>query len=184
MSICVSSGSSDIATFGKAVANGMPISIIAGKSKFMKEFNNIFFSMTFGGEVCSIASALATVRILKTKDYGYIWDQGLRFQKAFDTHSNVLGLDARTVGHAPWHNIQFNVRDAQGAKDLFHQEMVKRGILMGKQIYFTFAHKPKHVTKTINAAKDSLDVVFKAIQEDDIDKYLEGSRSQLIFKRS
>ena len=39
----------DISTFGKAMANGMPLSAIVGKKKIFKKMEDIFFSTTFGG---------------------------------------------------------------------------------------------------------------------------------------
>ena len=85
------------------------------------------------------------------------------------------------TGHAPWHNIKFNVDDATGYKDLLHQELIKRGILLGNQIYVTWAHKKKHIDKTIKAVKQSLDVVLNALEDGGPDKYLEGHRSHPIF---
>jgi len=40
----------DLSTFGKGMANGMPLSAIVGRSEIMKEMENVFFSGTFGGE--------------------------------------------------------------------------------------------------------------------------------------
>ena len=58
----------DLACFGKAMANGMPISAIVGKKKYMKFFDKIFFSTTFGGETLSIAAAIQTIKFLKKED--------------------------------------------------------------------------------------------------------------------
>lgn len=176
----------DIAAMGKAVANGMPLSIVAGKKEFMKEFDSIFFSMTFGGEACSIAAAIETVKELeegKDRIYPHIWKQGGRLRKAFNKKAKALGLKAEMFGLGPRHNVRFDTDDPTGCKDLFHQEMVKRGVLMGTQIYVTWAHKPRHISKTIEAMNESLEVVAKAMTEGDIDKYLEGSRSMSIFKK-
>ena len=41
----------DLATFGKAIANGMPLSVVAGKKKLMQGMKEIFFSTTFGKEI-------------------------------------------------------------------------------------------------------------------------------------
>jgi len=176
----------DIATFGKAVANGMPLSIIAGKKEFMQEFNNIFFSMTFGGEACSLAAAVETIKEMKEKRleiFPHIWEQGARLRIGFNERARMLGVDAEMYGHSPWHNIRFNVKDASGAKDLFHQEMVERGILMGTQIYTTWAHKAEHIDKTLAAIQASLWTVSKALGESDINRYLKGRRSSVIFKK-
>ena len=175
----------DIATFGKAIANGMPLAVIAGKKEYMKEFDHIFFSMTFGGEACSLAAAIKTIKIMKKKPeiFMQIWRGGSRLRIAFNELCAGLNIDAEMFGCAPRHNIKFNVEDSAGAKDLFHQEMVLRGILIGTQIYTTSAHKPKHIDKTIIAMKDSLLIVRKALQENNIDGYLKGERSMGIFKK-
>lgn len=174
----------DIATFGKAVANGMPISMIVGKEKYMNELNKIFFSMTFGGEACSLAAAVETVRELKENKleiYSHIWEQGTRIEVAFNEYAKMAGIDAEMTGHGPWHNIKFNGDDPGGYKDLFHQGMIKKGVLMGTQIYVTWAHKPKHINRTIMAIKDSLRLVLEAQENGGPDKYLEGQRSSAIF---
>jgi glutamate-1-semialdehyde 2,1-aminomutase/spore coat polysaccharide biosynthesis protein SpsF len=51
----------DLACFGKAVANGYPLSAVVGPSEIMKTFEETFFSFTFGGEALSLAAAQATM---------------------------------------------------------------------------------------------------------------------------
>jgi glutamate-1-semialdehyde aminotransferase len=49
----------DMATFSKAVANGMPLSILTGRKEVMKVLDNdVFFYTTFGGEALSLAGWL------------------------------------------------------------------------------------------------------------------------------
>ena len=69
----------DLACFGKAMANGMPVSAIAGKAEYMKELDHAFFSMTFGGECLSLAASIATIKELRKKDYQHIWKLGDMF---------------------------------------------------------------------------------------------------------
>src|SRR6185436_16619610 len=58
----------DLATFGKGLANGYPVSALAGRRDLMKLMEEIFFSFTFGGEALSLAAARATLRKLQTTD--------------------------------------------------------------------------------------------------------------------
>ena len=51
----------DLATFGKGLANGYPVSAVAGRADVMKQMEEIFFSFTFGGEALSLAAAKATL---------------------------------------------------------------------------------------------------------------------------
>lgn len=175
----------DLATFGKAVANGMPISILAGKASLMECLKDVFFSGTYLGDALSLAAALETIKELReNKDviYKHIWTMGDHLRNSFNDECKRLGLDGEMFGLAPRHNVKFNVSDGSGAKDLFHQEMVKGGIFMGTQIYVTAAHKPKDIEKTIRVAKKALKVVARAVKKNNIDAKLEGERSGAIFK--
>lgn len=174
----------DISTFGKAIANGMPLSVVLGKEKYMNELNKIFFSMTFGGEACSLAAAIETIKELKENReqiYSHIWGQGARLQSTFNNRAKMLGIDAEMTGQAPWHNVVFRMEDGDGFADLFRQEMIKQGVLMGRAIVTTWAHKNKHIDKTVMAIGHSLDVVGEAIENGGADQYLEGKRSFPIF---
>ena len=51
----------DLACFGKAMANGMPLSAVVGRAEVMRGMEEIFFSTTFGGETLSLAAAIAVV---------------------------------------------------------------------------------------------------------------------------
>jgi glutamate-1-semialdehyde aminotransferase len=177
----------DIATYGKAASNGMPLALLCGKKKYMEAFDKVFFSGTYLGETLSIAAAIETIKELRERKdeiYPYIWEQGNRMANAFNNYARKINLDAEMFGVGPRHNVRFNVDDDRGAKDLFHQEMVKHGILFGTQIYICVAHNHKHINKTIKAMKESLDIVKKALDEDRLGEMLEGTRSAEIFKQS
>ena len=63
----------DLVCYSKAVANGMPISILGGSKKIMSSFEKIsFFYTTFGGETLSIAAAIQCLKILKKQNIGTI----------------------------------------------------------------------------------------------------------------
>jgi len=55
----------DLTTLGKAIANGMPISAVAGRRSLLEHFTPLgdtFFSGTFYGHTLSVAAALASTR--------------------------------------------------------------------------------------------------------------------------
>src|SRR3989338_2988653 len=58
----------DLACFGKAMANGMPISCVVGRKEIMAKTEDVFLSVTFGGEALSMASAIATIDFIKKHD--------------------------------------------------------------------------------------------------------------------
>ncbi|MEZ5791965.1 MAG: aminotransferase class III-fold pyridoxal phosphate-dependent enzyme [Nitratireductor sp.] len=51
----------DLACFGKGLANGYPLAVVAGRSDIMAEFEEVFFSFTMGGETLSLAAAKASM---------------------------------------------------------------------------------------------------------------------------
>ncbi len=55
----------DIACYGKAMANGMPLSAVVGPWDILKRYEeDVFFSLTHGGEALSLAAADETLRIV------------------------------------------------------------------------------------------------------------------------
>jgi glutamate-1-semialdehyde aminotransferase len=175
----------DLCCMGKAVANGMPLGIIAGKAEYMNELNHVFFSMTFGGEALSLVAAIATIKELKTKDYNYIWELGNMLDKGIKDAAKKHNLDVIFAGDAPRHNLSFNSEtysDTDGMKALFYQEMVKQNILFPNVIYIQFSHTKKDIQNTIIAA----DKAFKFVSENinNIDNVLEGKRAIAIFRKN
>jgi glutamate-1-semialdehyde aminotransferase len=174
----------DLCCLGKAMANGMPLSAIAGKKEYMEELNHAFFSMTFGGECLSLAASIATIKELKTKDYSYIWELGTLLDTEIKKLAKKHKLRINFEGDAPRHNLSFNkdYPDPNGMKAVFYQEMVKQGILFPNVIYISFAHTKKDIQKTIKAA----DKAFKFVKDNinNIDNVLEGKKSIDIFRKN
>ena len=56
----------DLACFSKAVANGMPLSVLSGRADIMQLCEkDVFFFTTFGGEALSLAAAKATIQVIR-----------------------------------------------------------------------------------------------------------------------
>jgi len=179
----------DLATIGKAMANGMPVAALVGKKELMNELmaGGVFFSGTFLGETISIAASLATINILRDNEgeiYKHIWEKGLAYGEAFNGHCRRLGLDAVVLGIGPLFSLQFNTSDPTGCKDLFCKTMFENGVFAGSAVYITYAHKDAHIEKMIEASVKSLDVVAEALDKGTIDEALDGQRSQAIFKKA
>lgn len=175
----------DIATIGKAMGNGPSVAAIVGKKEHMQGFNDIFFSATFFGEHLGLAASLATLKKLRNnrnKVYDHIWKQSDRFKKEFESYCKNIGINAHMAGLSPRMNVVFDYEDAVGIRDIWHQEMIKRGVFIGIQIYITYAVKEYHMDKIIASMKETLDIVKLAI-DNGVDNYLDGPRSMEIFKR-
>ena len=60
----------DMATFGKAMGNGWPISCIVGRKNVMKTFEDAFVSFTFAGDTAAMSAAIKVLDLLE-KDKTY-----------------------------------------------------------------------------------------------------------------
>lgn len=176
----------DLACFGKGMANGFPISAIVGKKEFMKELNDIFFSMTFAGETISIAAAIATIKEIREKGViDYIWKQGEKLREGLQKIKEETGVNMEIPGNPPRSVLVF--RDAQGnesldMKSLFLQETVKRGILFGGPVYISFSHTDEDISRTLEASYEALKILKKALDEENIDKYMEGKKIGTVYR--
>src|SRR5262252_7162375 len=58
----------DLMCYSKAIANGMPLAVLAGRGDVMRLCErDVFFFTTFGGEALSLAAAKATIQELATR---------------------------------------------------------------------------------------------------------------------
>ena len=178
----------DLATYSKAVANGMPISILTGKRKIMNLADeDIFFYTTFGGEALSLAAVKATIEELRGKNViKFLDDQGKNLKDGYNSIVNKLGLDfTRTIGYN-WRSMAtFDEKagDPLIQKSLMQQEMIKRGVLWQGFFNISFSHTDRDVDYTLQALEESLSVLKKAVQENRLKESLHGIPVQPVFRK-
>jgi glutamate-1-semialdehyde-2,1-aminomutase len=179
----------DLACFAKAMANGYPVSAVAGRKDLMRKFEDVFFSFTFGGEALSLAAAKATIAKLKShKVIPHLWRQGQKIKDAFNADSRRLGIaQVDCIGLAPHTVVRF--RDAAGAdslamRSLFQQELIKRGILFLTGYNICFAHDDETIAAAIRANREALEILAAAVKAGDVEKRLEGPSVEAVFRKA
>jgi len=178
----------DLACFGKAMANGFPLSAVVGRRAIMEVFDEIFFSVTFGGEALSLAAARATMAKLHEKNViEHLWRQGARLRDGYNALAREVGLASLTqcLGYPPRTVLTF--ADGAGAeslatKSLFQQEMIKRGILIAGGFNLCYAHSDDDIRRTLEACGDALAILARARAEDRVEASLEGPIIQPVFR--
>jgi glutamate-1-semialdehyde 2,1-aminomutase len=159
----------DLATFGKGLANGFPVSAVAGRRDVMKLMEEIFFSFTFGGEALSLAAAKAT--LLKLRREPVAKTLAARGQAIIDGTRRIveqhgLGDVFSLSGHPTWSFL--NIRDARGAtafeiKTLWMQEMLQRGVLSVGTHNVSYAHSPADVDALLAAYAEVLPMIGRTL---------------------
>ena len=178
----------DLACFGKAMGNGMPISAIVGNREVMKVFDEVFFSSSFGGECLSLAACIATINELQDKDvYTHTWEMGRRLQEGYNRMAWDLKLAQCTqvVGLPPLTVPTFKDQSGHASllfKSLFQQEALKRGILFGAAHSLSYSHSDVDIDMTLAAYYDALQVLKKAWDTGDVESYLEGPPVKPVFR--
>lgn len=121
----------DLICFGKAISNGMPLSIVAGKKDIMS--CEYFVSSTYAGEVASLKAMMGTIDFIRQKcKIEDLWERGERFQKRFnklDKRIQLVGYPTRGVFEGP-----------EARRALFFQEMFMGGILLGPSFFYNYLH--------------------------------------------
>jgi len=178
----------DMATFSKAVANGMPLSILTGRKKVMKVLDeDVFFYTTFGGEALSLAAAKATIEELRDKNVSaYLAAQGKKLKDGYNKIANELGMDfTKCIGYECRSLITFDAKAGNPLeiKALMQQEMIKLGILWGGFHNISFSHTDADVEYTLKVYREVLPIIKKAVDEKSVMKYLKGEPVAPVFRK-
>ena len=178
----------DIATFSKAVANGMPLSILTGRKEVMKVLDeDVFFYTTFGGEALSLAAAKATIEELRDKNVpAYLAAQGKKLKDGYNQIANDLGMDfTKCIGYECRSLITFDAKAGNPLeiKALMQQEMIKRGILWGGFHNMSFSHTDADVEYILKVYREVLPILKKAVDEKNVMKHLKGEPVAPVFRK-
>lgn len=161
----------DLATFGKGLANGYPLSAVAGRADIMAQMEEVFFSFTMGGECLSLAAAKAVLEKLRREPVletiaarGATLKAGLAALIARHDCSGFAGVS----GDPSW--SFFTLADAPTAtafelKTLFLQEVFARGLLTLGTHNLSFAHTDADIAETLQVY-DAVLPALKAAAED------------------
>jgi glutamate-1-semialdehyde aminotransferase len=180
----------DLACFSKAVANGMPLSVLTGRADVMRLLeDDVFFFTTFGGEALSLAATQATMNVLekenvpaalaatgkKLKD-GYL---EIARQAGLEASTKCFGYDARTI-------VTFaDPRSTPLAMKTFvQQEMIARGVLWGGFHNVSYSHGPAEVEQVLGAYREVLPLLASALADKSVEKKLVGKELEPVFRKT
>ena len=179
----------DLAAFGKAMGNGMPISAIVGRRQYMTLMEEIFFSGTFGGEALSLAASIATIDKLHKEDAvqkiaktGADLKTGLGL--CIDRHSLNQEL---AVSGGDWWPAVLPTGNGRGdislLTSLVKQELIESGVLMGPTFNLCLAHCEQLVMEqTLEAWDAALGRVSDALSSNEPEMRLRGKPIRPVFE--
>ena len=178
----------DLATYSKAVANGMPISILTGKREIMQLADeDVFFYTTFGGEALSLAAAKATINELKEKNVpSYLEHLGKELKEGLASIIQDLQLSyVKVVGYNWRSMVQFENynEDSLIFKSFVQQEMIKRGVLWSGFHNISFSHTKGQIDYTLDVYKEVLKMLKDAVNKNIVKELLLGEPVKPVFRK-
>lgn len=178
----------DLATFGKGIANGYPISAIAGRQVVMRLLEEVFFSFTFGGETLSLAASLATMTKLQHQPVVQtIRAQGKKLMdgvtRLIERHD--VGHILQISGDPSWSFLTFNAvtpNTEWEIKTLFLQEIFVRGVLCIGTHNMSYSHSDADIDCLLRAYDEVFPIIKTAVDNNELGHVLQCKSLQPLFK--
>ena len=178
----------DLACFGKALGNGVPISAIVGRSDIMEVLDDVFFSFTFGGDLLGIAAANAVLTTLENEP---VVETVEKLGKYLMNETNILikrhklmkriklyGYPARSI-------FSFVNGDSDDLllKSIFQQEVMKEGILSSGWHAPSYMHTFDDIAKTLEVYDKVFEKISKWDSKGVLHDMFNGMQVQPIFRK-
>lgn len=178
----------DLATFGKGLANGFPLSAVAGRAGIMKLMEEVFFSFTFGGELLSLAASSATLRKLATEPViETLRQRGRRILEGIRELSARHGVDdiVEVSGNPVWTFLKIKSAGPYSEwelKTLVLQEVFARGILMIGTHNLTYAHSDADIDRLLGAYDEIFPLLRRVVDHSELASQLRCKPLEPLFR--
>ncbi|MDF2809653.1 MAG: aspartate aminotransferase family protein [Microvirga sp.] len=164
----------DLATFGKAIANGFPVAAIAGRADLMElcTTGGVLHGGTYNAQPIAMAATAATLKSLTPALYGTIAGNGMRLMDGLRTIFASAGITASVTGFPQVFHVAFGLdAPARDYRDLarmnrpayvaFATALLERGVrVLERGAWFMSSeHDQSIVDETLAAAADAVDAL-------------------------
>jgi glutamate-1-semialdehyde 2,1-aminomutase len=163
----------DLATFGKAVAGGLPLSVVAGRAGIMEQIvsGGVAFGGTFNGNPLSLAAAKATLDVLAENGGEALMranERGSRLKEGLAAIAREAGIPLAVTGFGTAFALHFTqaqlgdyrttLLDDKAALDRFLLAALHQGIylLPDGRWYTSAAHTEEDIDQTLAAFRHAL----------------------------
>jgi glutamate-1-semialdehyde 2,1-aminomutase len=173
----------DLCAMGKAVANGYPMAILAGRKDLMAWFNTrpggtVFFAGTYNGHAVGTAAALATIDIMEREPvHERVFALGERMRRGLQDIHGRLGIRATVAGFGSTFLTYFMDGPIENYTDLmrndaerfvdYRRRLMQRGVfkipMNIKRAHISYAHTEADIDASLQAAEGVLkDLVHRS----------------------
>lgn len=177
----------DMAVFAKSISNGYPMGAVVGRRDVMEAANPMFISSTYWSDAIGLRAALTTLREVESRDVPAIVRRiGEQLKQRINAVAAEVGLDVSCDGLDFHPHLKFDINDAdmnEKAGTLYIQEMAKRGCHGYTGFYLNAAQGDAEIEQTIDAARETFQIIAQGIEAGQIDNLLECELRTDSFRR-
>ncbi|MCB1377364.1 MAG: aminotransferase class III-fold pyridoxal phosphate-dependent enzyme [Alphaproteobacteria bacterium] len=162
----------DLATLGKAIGSGLPVAAVLGTEEAFEVVadGRAMRAGTYHGNPLVTSAVLATLAVLRSRDYGQLLGRGQTFRKAIEAAVSESGIKVTASGIDSVFSLWFaDHAPASYAEALplvrpelsleLHLEMRRNGVLTipgaWSRIFLSFAHAQADCDETVEAYRNS-----------------------------
>ena len=157
----------DLATFGKAMANGYPISALVGKEKVMQVMEkDVFISSTFFPNSLEMAASLKCIEILERENViESIWERGEVFLEKLNEIKEKHNAPITVSGIPPMPFITFDKADDKykARRTEFYTQTIRKGLFVQPYHHWYICHR--HTEEDLNYARKCIDEAMEYVME-------------------
>jgi glutamate-1-semialdehyde 2,1-aminomutase len=166
----------DLSTFAKAIANGYPVAVVAGRRELMEQYNTtatgtVAFAGTYNGGAVGMAAALATIETLESEPvHEHIFELGEQMRTGLRQIASDLGVPVVVSGYGSLYAMLFMEGPLQSYDDVirndreffvaYRKELVRHGVLeMPENIgrnHISYSHSSEDVERTLQISQEAL----------------------------
>jgi len=165
----------DLCTLAKAVANGLPLAVICGRTDLMEHLSPagpVAHSGTYSGQLLSVLAAIATLRALQVPGlYEELNRRAERFYARFQEILDLSGVPARVQGLGARFGIYFGRREpvitwsqAMACDQSLHRRFVLGCIERGL-FFHAYRGLPGHAGFSLAHTDEVLDHALTVIED-------------------
>jgi glutamate-1-semialdehyde 2,1-aminomutase len=166
----------DLACLAKCMANGMPLSALAGPPELAEAISAVMYGLTFRGETLSLAAARAVLDVIREEPVcEHLWSTGNTIREWMCDAAKRNGVPLSLHGPSP--RMSFHMESVSGLskKELlayFIQECLAGGVLQNGNLLPSYAHDEAAIDASLKVFEQALQAVGRAMDRRSLDGLL------------
>lgn len=155
----------DLSAWGKAIANGYPLSAVAGSEPLREAARRVYGTGSFWFAAVPMAASLATLEIAK-RDLVVerIRQLGEKLREGIAAQAKSRGIGLRQTGPAQMPMIAFDDDPERARGNFWTSEAVKRGVYLHPwhNMFLCAAHTEADIARTLEVTEEAFTALSKS----------------------